>query len=343
MVITVSLRTGKRRKSTDPPRSTKPVRNPSVLPNGTVESRLNKKRHNCATEGIDSLPSISFKSVVANLSNRHSSVLSGSDKTTDPYEVAVKACQEGDDRAGSNTQTINTNLASMKRMRLGRPDDRCLPGSVRSSPLPRTVFNQPSPGASFSPLTINCIRPLSVLTDFSSSSASVASCSSINRSKLTSRAAALPPIPVGKSSHKGSDLQMDVTRSEITPHAERRTRSPLYKTRKSCRLYADHASLCSVVCSSKDDQPQPTPVTTLRSVACSTLATRPVDQRSTVGVNTVFERCKGTITEPDMLGPCEPETTICLNGIVWLEITMVSAKTCSILNEPIRFHVTVII
>ncbi|KAF6778851.1 hypothetical protein AHF37_01762 [Paragonimus kellicotti] len=67
-------------------------------------------------------------------------------------------------------------------MRLDRPDDRCFPGSARSSPLPRTVFSQPSPGASSSPLTTNCIRPLSVLTDFSSSSASVASCSSINRS-----------------------------------------------------------------------------------------------------------------------------------------------------------------
>ncbi|KAA3682190.1 uncharacterized protein DEA37_0011720 [Paragonimus westermani] len=228
------------------------------------------------------------------------------------------------------------------------PDDRCLPGSARSSPLPRTVFSQPSPGASSSPLTTNCIRPLSVLTDFSSSSASVASCSSINRShldvdnqqsqpplsnvacvgsythylgNLTSRAAAVSPIPVGKSSHKGSDLQMDDTQSEITPPVERRTRSPFYKARKSCRPYTDHVSPCSVVCSSKDDRPQPIPVTPLCSVACSTPATRPVSQRCTVGVNTVFDRCKGTITEPDMLGPCEPGTTICLNGIVWLETT----------------------
>ncbi|TPP58048.1 Zinc finger protein, partial [Fasciola gigantica] len=41
-----------------------------------------------------------------------------------------------------------------------------------------------------------------------------------------------------------------------------------------------------------------------------------------VGVNTVLEDlCKATITEPDLLGPCEPGTTICLNGIVWLETT----------------------
>ncbi|KAA3682192.1 uncharacterized protein DEA37_0011724 [Paragonimus westermani] len=96
---------GKRRRNADPPRSSKPVRSPSTLPNGSVESKLNKKRRNCATEGADSLPPISLKSVAPNPSNRcspASSVLSGSNETTDPYEFAVKADQEGDDRTGTS-------------------------------------------------------------------------------------------------------------------------------------------------------------------------------------------------------------------------------------------------
>ncbi|TNN12727.1 Zinc finger protein isoform 1 [Schistosoma japonicum] len=44
-------------------------------------------------------------------------------------------------------------------------------------------------------------------------------------------------------------------------------------------------------------------------------------ERRCTGVNTVLDNSKATLTEPDLLGPCEPGTTICLNGIVWLETT----------------------
>ncbi|CAH8585700.1 unnamed protein product [Heterobilharzia americana] len=44
-------------------------------------------------------------------------------------------------------------------------------------------------------------------------------------------------------------------------------------------------------------------------------------ERRCTGVNTLLDNCKATLTEPDLLGPCEPGTTICLNGIVWLETT----------------------
>ncbi|CAH8588034.1 unnamed protein product [Schistosoma margrebowiei] len=44
-------------------------------------------------------------------------------------------------------------------------------------------------------------------------------------------------------------------------------------------------------------------------------------ERRCTGVNTLLDNSKATLTEPDLLGPCEPGTTICLNGIVWLETT----------------------
>ncbi|CAH8604330.1 unnamed protein product [Schistosoma rodhaini] len=46
-----------------------------------------------------------------------------------------------------------------------------------------------------------------------------------------------------------------------------------------------------------------------------------IPERRCTGVNTLLDNSKATLTEPDLLGPCEPGTTICLNGIVWLETT----------------------
>lgn len=43
----------------------------------------------------------------------------------------------------------------------------------------------------------------------------------------------------------------------------------------------------------------------------------------------------GTITEPDCLGPCEPGTSVTLEGIVWHE-TEGGASILHVLNLPAR-------
>ena len=41
----------------------------------------------------------------------------------------------------------------------------------------------------------------------------------------------------------------------------------------------------------------------------------------------------GVMTEPDVLGPCEPGTSVTLNGIVWQE-----TETGELLDSKLRFH-----
>ncbi|CAH8855349.1 unnamed protein product [Trichobilharzia szidati] len=81
-----------------------------------------------------------------------------------------------------------------------------------------------------------------------------------------------------------------------------------------------------VVTSTTVSPPQPSAITSTNSSLTSistSFGTCPTikPERRCAGVNTVLDNCKATLTEPDLLGPCEPGTTICLNGIVWLETT----------------------
>ncbi|VDP71349.1 unnamed protein product [Echinostoma caproni] len=109
----------------------------------------------------------------------------------------------------------------------------------------------------------------------------------LQSSELNSSGSASPSLPSGVNTTKATESSTTTT------------------TKVSCPLTGTltDSSLVTV------DTPNVAPSSTKSEPRC-------------IGVNTVLEDlCKATITEPDLLGPCEPGTTICLNGIVWLETT----------------------
>ncbi|KAG5450408.1 hypothetical protein CSKR_201189, partial [Clonorchis sinensis] len=215
-------------------------------------------------------------------------------------------------------------LETMQHMAI---EDRVLPDSARSSPLPPSVFSHPSPGPHSSPSSAHCTRPLSVLTDFSSSSGgrghpdlerstTVTSVSysngmdSFNHRPPIHSTESHSPNPLTRITHKHSNSQMNTPTTTPATDSIIQPRSPCNPD-NICRLKSANG-----YCNSSSPSPS---VPQQCSVASSTPTMKPTHRG--IGVNTTLDTCKGTITEPDLLGPCEPGTTICLNGIVWLETT----------------------
>ncbi|GAA47310.1 zinc finger protein 608 [Clonorchis sinensis] len=326
---------GKRKKQspcTDVARPGKATKTHNTMLNNGAPKASKKRRTVSATNGCvsgqfaKSTPSVHQSTSCSSAS----SVVSGTGDPVDPYEFAVKTEEEHSDCVGLNNHTGPSSLNSvppMKRMKLDRIEDRVLPDSARSSPLPPSVFSHPSPGPHSSPSSAHCTRPLSVLTDFSSSSGgrghpdlerstTVTSVSysngmdSFNHRPPIHSTESHSPNPLTRITHKHSNSQMNTPTTTPATDSIIQPRSPCNPD-NICRLKSANG-----YCNSSSPSPS---VPQQCSVASSTPTMKPTHRG--IGVNTTLDTCKGTITEPDLLGPCEPGTTICLNGIVWLETT----------------------